>query len=129
MTWLVDRYKSNGQFEAAGRIAKATNAGRSYGCHFGMKSTRDRDMAVFFEAYDAYTPPTSFDVYWAQGLYEADCSKERIKEMVGAWDHDANLAADGYANDYVDVFPVCIVPHLAGLHSEGVAHIEANGPK
>lgn len=71
----------------------------------------------------------TFDVYWAQGLYEANCSKERVAEMTGVWDHDNHMAAEGYANDYVDVYPVCIMPHGIELHAEGVAHIEANGPK
>lgn len=126
---LVDTYKSNGKMAEAGRLTKALNEGRSYGCHFGMRSTLEADRATFFRAYDAYTPPISFDVHNAHGLYEADCSKERIAEMVGTWDHDVQFAVDGYANDYVDVFPVCIVPHGNPLPEDGKGHIEANGEK
>lgn len=71
----------------------------------------------------------TYDVYWAQGLYEADCSLDRVNEMTGPGDHDVWCAKAGYSNDYVDVFPVCVVPHGAGLHPEGGAHIEANGEK
>jgi hypothetical protein len=36
-----------------GQIARLNGEDRQYGCHFGMRSTRERDMANFYEGWDA----------------------------------------------------------------------------
>ena len=53
MTKQVDTLKSEGSYEAAGREAAKTNRDRYYGCHFGMRSSKDRAMTEFYAGYDA----------------------------------------------------------------------------
>lgn len=48
----VDDLKSKGEMFEAGKLAFETGRDRSYGCHFGMRSTRERDMRAFFLGYD-----------------------------------------------------------------------------
>lgn len=52
MTHEIDQLKSKGEYEAAGRLAFRTNAGKSYGCHFGMKSDRDAAVKEFERGYE-----------------------------------------------------------------------------
>lgn len=52
MSHEVDQLKSKGEYEAAGRLAFRTNAGKSYGCHFGMKSDRDAAVKEFERGYE-----------------------------------------------------------------------------
>ncbi len=47
--------------EAAGAAAKAAGLPRAYGCHYGMRSTREADMAAFYRGFDG--PATTKDTY------------------------------------------------------------------
>lgn len=44
--------KSKGLYAEAGASAYANDEGRSYGCHFGMRSDREASMAAFYRGYD-----------------------------------------------------------------------------
>lgn len=48
----VDSLKSEGLCFIAGQLAKAIGCSRSYGCHFGMRSTLERDRAEFYRGFD-----------------------------------------------------------------------------
>lgn len=52
-TRTVDDLKEANHFFAAGALAWQLGHGRAYGCHFGMRSTVERDRAEFFRGYDA----------------------------------------------------------------------------
>ena len=54
---LIETLKSHGHMFAAGALAKQIGTERYYGCHYGMRSTKDRDMAEFFRGYDAAATP------------------------------------------------------------------------
>lgn len=45
--------KSEGHYFAAGALAFSIGHDRSYGCHFGMRSTRDAAIEAFNRGYDA----------------------------------------------------------------------------
>lgn len=45
--------KMEGQFFAAGAVAFAAGHDRTYGCHFGMRSTRDAAIEAFYRGWDA----------------------------------------------------------------------------
>ncbi len=49
----VDDLKAEGLFFTAGAMTFQLGLGRSYGCHFGMRSTIEADRAEFFAGYDA----------------------------------------------------------------------------
>lgn len=48
----VDDLKVEGHFHAAGALARSLGLPRLYGCHFGMRSTRDRDAAQYLAGWD-----------------------------------------------------------------------------
>ena len=50
---IIEDLKSAGHYFAAGAVAKALGGGRFYGCHFGMRSTRDAAIAEFYRGFDA----------------------------------------------------------------------------
>lgn len=52
MTHEIDTLKSKGLYEEAGRLAFRTNAGKSYGCHFGMKSDLEAAKAAFLKGFE-----------------------------------------------------------------------------
>jgi hypothetical protein len=52
MTAQIDQLKTEGRFHEAGRLAHEQGAGRAYGCHFGMRSTRDAAIRAFLAGYD-----------------------------------------------------------------------------
>jgi hypothetical protein len=47
----VEALKGQGMMFAAGALAKQLGHGDSYGCHFGMRSTVERDRAEFHRGY------------------------------------------------------------------------------
>lgn len=49
----VEYQKSNGNYYGAGALARALNQPRSYGCHYGMRSDRERSMQSFYKGWDA----------------------------------------------------------------------------
>ena len=51
----LDKLKSEGRYFHAGAYAAMIGYGRSYGCHFGMRSTRDYAMDEFYQGYDEAT--------------------------------------------------------------------------
>lgn len=48
----VEILKHAGLFDEAGRLAFAIRLGRSYGCHYGMRSTREAAVAAFQAGWD-----------------------------------------------------------------------------
>lgn len=50
---MIEDLKASGHYFAAGAVAKQIGGMRYYGCHYGMRSTKERDMAEFFAGYDA----------------------------------------------------------------------------
>lgn len=50
---LVEALKANGAYFAAGAAAREFGLGPAYGCHFGLRATRNADMAAFRAGYDA----------------------------------------------------------------------------
>lgn len=50
---IVEELKEKGHYFAAGAVAKALRCSRSYGCHVGMRSTRDAAVAEFNRGFDA----------------------------------------------------------------------------
>lgn len=50
---MIEDLKVAGHYFAAGAVAKALGGGRFYGCHIGMRSTKERDQAEFFRGFDA----------------------------------------------------------------------------
>jgi hypothetical protein len=53
MTNLIDALKSEGRYFEAGIAARKEGSECCYGCHFGMRSTRDRAIAEFTAGYTA----------------------------------------------------------------------------
>lgn len=49
----VDDLKVEGLFFTAGAMLFQIGYPRSYGCHFGMRSTLEGDRAEFYRGYDA----------------------------------------------------------------------------
>lgn len=47
----VERLKSEGRFVHAGALAAALGDNLSYGCHYGMRATRDGAMAAFRDGF------------------------------------------------------------------------------
>lgn len=52
-TRSVEELKSEGLFFTAGAMAFQLGQGRTYGCHYGMRSTLDADRDEFYRGYDA----------------------------------------------------------------------------
>ena len=52
-TRTVEELKSEGLFFTAGALLFQLGHNRSYGCHYGMRSTVEADKAEFFAGYDA----------------------------------------------------------------------------
>ncbi len=52
-TRTVEDFKAEGLFFTAGALAFQIGLPRSYGCHYGMRSTKDADAAEFYRGYDA----------------------------------------------------------------------------
>lgn len=50
---MIEELKEAGHYFAAGVVAKALGGARFYGCHTGMRSTRDYAIAEFNRGYDA----------------------------------------------------------------------------
>jgi len=48
----TEQLKSECKFFEAGANAFANKEGRTYGCHYGMRSTRWDDMTQFYKGYD-----------------------------------------------------------------------------
>lgn len=48
----VEEMKADGHMHAAGALARSLGMSRNYGCHYGMRSTRDRDAAQFIAGWD-----------------------------------------------------------------------------
>jgi hypothetical protein len=48
----VERLRSEGNYEAAGELARKHGLPRYYGCHCGMRSTLESSKAAFFRGYD-----------------------------------------------------------------------------
>jgi hypothetical protein len=48
----VDDMKNDHPF-AAGALARSLGVPRSYGCHFGMRSTLDETRSEFYRGWDA----------------------------------------------------------------------------
>ena len=48
-----DDLKAEGRYFEAGQQQFRLGGDRVYGCHFGMRSTRERDMTEYFAGYDA----------------------------------------------------------------------------
>lgn len=49
----VEALKIAGYFFAAGALARSMGHSRAYGCHIGMRSTRDSDANEFYRGWDA----------------------------------------------------------------------------
>lgn len=49
----VDVMKGQGLFFAAGALAFQLGRDRRYGCHFGMRSSRDEAILLFERGWDA----------------------------------------------------------------------------
>lgn len=45
--------KTEGSYFAAGAVAFSAGMDRNYGCHFGMRSSRDAAIEQFYRGYDA----------------------------------------------------------------------------
>ena len=54
MSQRVEDLKAQGEYEEAGKLAASLGHYRSYGCHYGMKSTRLRAIEEFYRGYDKY---------------------------------------------------------------------------
>jgi len=52
MSRQIEIMKSEGQYYEAGRQAALTGGLRVYGCHYGMRSSRDGAMEAFYRGYD-----------------------------------------------------------------------------
>jgi len=50
----IDKLKSQGQYRDAGIIAAANGKGRSYGCHFGMRSGLNAAVEAFQAGFDEF---------------------------------------------------------------------------
>lgn len=48
----TEKLKSEGKYFEAGQNARENNEPRAYGCHFGMRSSRDYAMTEFYKGYD-----------------------------------------------------------------------------
>lgn len=48
----VHAAKIAGDYRRAGELSALYGLGRSYGCHFGMRSTRDAAIVAFNEGFD-----------------------------------------------------------------------------
>lgn len=51
-TRQIEEQKSQGNYEEAGKLAAFFGHDRSYGCHFGMRSTRLRAIEEFNRGWD-----------------------------------------------------------------------------
>lgn len=49
----VEALKGNGNFFAAGALAYQLGYTRAYGCHYGLRSSLERDRSEFWRGYDA----------------------------------------------------------------------------
>lgn len=49
----VENLKSDGLFFTAGAMQFQLGHALSYGCHYGLRSTRDHDVAEFRAGYEA----------------------------------------------------------------------------
>ena len=78
MTNQIDTLKSEGRYFKAGVAARQEGRECYYGCHFGMRSTRDRAIAEFTAGYNAEDT-----VYvWPRG-YVNEQGTSRIKVPAG----------------------------------------------
>jgi hypothetical protein len=50
---VIEQLKAAGHYFAAGAVAQQIGGGRFYGCHLGMRSTKDASQAEFFAGFDA----------------------------------------------------------------------------
>ena len=50
---LVEDLKANGHYYAAGALARSLGHGRFFGCHYGMRSEKERSQELFYAGYDA----------------------------------------------------------------------------
>lgn len=50
---VIDNLKVDGMYFAAGALAFSLGCECNYGCHFGMRSTRDVDAAEFKRGWHA----------------------------------------------------------------------------
>lgn len=48
----VENLKSFGKYREAGQLARVDGQDRYYGCHFGMRSTLERDREEFYAGWD-----------------------------------------------------------------------------
>lgn len=76
MARKIDEMKSAGEFAKAGALSFAEGKGRDYGCHFGMRSTRDVAIAEFQRGYDeakfAAEHPAPEAITWGSKLVIAE---------------------------------------------------------
>ena len=72
----IEDLKADDQFYRAGVLSALAGLPRSYGCHYGFRSTRDRAIEAFYKGFDAAQQPLAF---------------------IG----DINAATDGYADDEI----------------------------
>lgn len=53
--WTVDTLKSEGHMFVAGALAASLGMDRdSYGCHFGMRSTIEKDRAEYVRGWNSF---------------------------------------------------------------------------
>ena len=51
----IDALKAKGHYREAGIVAAANGNDRSYGCHFGLRSTHDAAKEAFYAGFDDFT--------------------------------------------------------------------------
>lgn len=47
-----EEIKADGNYRLAGQLSRLEGGDRYYGCHFGMRSTRDQAVREYFAGYD-----------------------------------------------------------------------------
>lgn len=48
----IEELKAEGDYRLAGRLAYALRRERIYGCHYGLRITRDQSAAEFYLGWD-----------------------------------------------------------------------------
>ena len=64
----IENLKAEGRYFEAGQLARAENAARYFGCHYGMCSERDAAIAEFYRGYDAPAPMDAVQSEYAEEL-------------------------------------------------------------
>ena len=101
MTDLINTLKSEGRYFEAGVAARQEGRECYYGCHFGMRSTRDSAIAEFTSGYNAKDT-----VYvWPRG-YAHQEGTSSIKVPAGSDESTIRRKVRLYFGPYASVFTI-----------------------